>query len=133
MKNLTWEQQNEFSKSLNTQKESGNDWRIVASRLQFSSIIPQLEQKSNPTIELLRECTVTTCKELLEILVDVGRSDVLDDIVKFINNGSTRSHAGCLGAKLSKEESLDGDSSSNLSWPLQDSGNCRYSKLIIIY
>lgn len=127
MKELTWELQNEFSKSLNPQKESGNDWRIVASRLQFSSIIPHLEQKSNPTIELLRECTVTTCKELLEILVDVGRSDVLDDIMKFINNGST-SYAGLLGAKLSKEESLDGDSSSKLSWPLQDSGNCRYSK-----
>jgi len=123
VKELTWELQNEFSKSLNPQKESGNDWRIVASRLQFSSIIPHLEQKSNPTIELLRECTVTTCKELLEILVDVRRSDVLDDIMKFINNGST-SYAGLLGAKLSKEESLDGDSSSKLSWPLQDSGNC---------
>lgn len=119
MKDLTWELQNEFSKSLNPQKESGNDWRIVASRLQFSSIIPRLEQRPNPTIELLRECTVTTCKELLEILVDVRRSDVLDDIAKFIN-GST-----LLGAKLSTEESLDGDGSSSLSWPLQDSGNCR--------
>ena len=127
MKDLTWEQQNEFSKSLNPQKESGNDWHIVASRLQFTSIIPQLELKSNPTIELLRQCTVTTCKELLEILVYVGRSDVLDDIMEFINNGSTSS-AGLLDAKLSKEESLDGDSSSKLSWPLQDSGNCRYSK-----
>ena len=124
MKDFTWEQQNEFSKSLNPQKESGNDWRIVASRLQFSSIIPRLEHKSNPTIELLRECTVTTSRDLLEILVDVRRSDVLDDIMKFINSGST-SCAGLLDAKLSTEESLNGDGSSSLSWPLQDSGNCR--------
>ena len=110
MKDLSWELQNEFSKSLNPQKESGNDWRKVASRLQLSSIIPQLEQRSNPTIGLLRECTVTTCKELLEILVDVKRSDVLDDIAKFINNGT-----GVLGVKLPTEESPYDD----------DSGICR--------
>ena len=127
MKDFTWELQNEFSKSLNPQKESGNDWRIVASRLQFSSIIPRLEQESNrlnPTIELFRQCTDTTSRDLLEILVDVRRSDVLDDILKFINSGST-SCAGLLDAKLSTEESLNGDGCYSLSWPLQDSGNCR--------
>ena len=123
MKDLTWELQNEFSKSLNPLKEiSGNDWRVVASRLQFSSIIiAQLEQKSNnPTVDLFRECTEATCKELLEILVEVKRTDVLDDIVKLINNGSRLQ-----GPKLPTQESLDGDSASScgLSWPLQDSGN----------
>ena len=122
MKDLTWELQNEISKSLNRQKESGNDWRLVASRLQFSSIIHQLEQKSNPTVELLRECTVTTCKELLDILVDIKRTDVLDDIVKLINNASN-GFVGMLGAKLPTQESLDGDSCCSLSWPSQDSGN----------
>lgn len=127
MKDLTWELQNEFSKSLNPLKEiSGNDWRVVASRLQFSSIIiAQLEQKSNnPTVDLFRECTEATCKELLEILVEVKRTDVLDDIVKHINNGSSNC-AGLLGPKLPTQESLDGDSASScgLSWPLQDSGN----------
>lgn len=56
--------------------------------------------------------------------MDVKRSDVLDDIVKFVNNGST-SYSGLLGGKFPTEESLDGDSSSGLSWPLQDSGNGR--------
>ncbi|XP_078345554.1 uncharacterized protein LOC144631057 [Oculina patagonica] len=122
VKDLTWEVQNEISKSLNPQKESGNDWRLVASRLEFSSIIHRLEQKSNPTVELLRECTVTTCKELLEILVDVKRTDVLDDIMKLMNNGST-SFVGLMGVKLPMQESLDGESCYSVSWPSQDSGN----------
>ena len=122
MKDFTWELQNEFSKSLDPLKESGNDWRIVASRLQFSWIISRLEQKPNPTVELLRECTETTSKELLEILVDVKRTDVLEDILKFISK-NTR----VLGSKPPTQESLAGDSScsSSLSWPLQDSGNAR--------
>lgn len=130
MKDLTWEVQNEISKSLNPEKVAGNDWRLVASRLQFSSIIPQLEQKSNPTVELFRECTVTTCKELLEILIDVKRTDILDDIMKLINNGSS-SFSGLMGAKLPMQESLDGDSCYSLSWPLQDSGNARYAIIMI--
>lgn len=79
-----------------------------------------MEKKPKPTIDLLRECTVTTCKELLEILVDVNRTDVLDDIVKFYNS------RGSLSARYPTQESLDGDSSaSSLSWPLQDSGHER--------
>ena len=120
VKDLTWEVQNEISKSLNPQKQSGNDWRLVASRLQFSNIIQNLEEKSNPTIELFRECTVTTCRELLEILVDIKRTDVLDGIMKVINHGSTTLQ----DVKLPLQESLDGDSCS-LSWPSQDSGNAR--------
>lgn len=113
-----------MSKSLNPQKESGNDWRLVASRLQFSSIIQKLEQKTNPTVELFRECTVATCKELLEILVDIKRTDVLDDIIKLINNDSN-SFGGLMGVKLPMQESLDGESCYSLSWPSQDSGNAR--------
>lgn len=121
VKDFTWELQNEFSKSLNPLKEFGNDWRVVASRLQFSPIISRLEQKLNPTVELLRECTGTTSRELLEILVDVKRMDVIEDILKFLSkNGKL-----LLGPKQSTQESIAGDSScsSQLSWPLQDSGH----------
>ena len=122
VKDYDYELQNEFSRSLNLHKESGNDWRMVASRLQFSWIIPQLEQKKNPTVALFRECTDTTSRELLEILVDVKRMDVLDDILKFYSKD-----AKLLGPKHPTQESLDVDSScaSSLSWPLQDSGNAR--------
>lgn len=123
VKDLTWEVQNEISKSLNPQKQSGNDWRLVASRLQLSNIIQNLEEKANPTIELFRECTVTTCRELLEILVDINRTDVLDGIMKVINHGSTN-FVRLQDVKLPMQESLDGDSCS-LSWPSQDSGNAR--------
>ena len=73
----------------------------------------------NPTIELFRECTETTTKMLLEILVDIERSDVLDNILKLDYPKSW--------AKFSTQESLkDGDScASSLSWPLQHSGNER--------
>lgn len=120
VKDYSWELQHEFSKSLNPHKESGSDWRVVASRLQFSRIIPQLEKKENPTVELLRECTETTTHDLLKILVDVNRTDVLDDILKFVNV----EHVIKLLAKSPTQESLTGDScASSLSWPLQDSGN----------
>ena len=99
MKDFTWEQQNEFGKCLNPLKESGYDWRTVAYRLQLTWIIQRLERKLNPTVEMLRECTETTSKELLEILVDVGRTDVIDYMLKFFDRG--------------------------LSWRLQDSGNSR--------
>ncbi|XP_068688106.1 uncharacterized protein [Montipora foliosa] len=119
VKDYSWELQHEFSKSLNPHKESGNDWRVVASRLQFSRIIPQLEKKENPTVELLRECTETTTRDLLKILVDVNRTDVLDDILKFVNVEHVK-----LLAKSPTQESITGDSCANsLSWPLQDSGN----------
>ena len=117
MKDFTWELQNEFGKCLNPLKETGCDWRIVASRLQLSWIIQRLEQKLNPTVEMLRQCTETTSKELLEILVRVRRTDVIDDIFKFVVKN----------ARHPTQESVAGDSSfdSSLSWPLQDSGNAR--------
>ena len=123
MKDFTWEVQNEFGKCLNPLKESGYDWRIVASRLQLTWMIQRLEQKLNPTVEMLRECTETTSKELLEILVDVRRTDVIDDMLKFFGK-----NARLLGqGRHSTQESIAGDSSfdSSLSWPLQDSGNAR--------
>ena len=122
MKDFSWEVQNEFGKCLNPLKETGYDWRIVASRLQLSWIIQRLEQKRNPTVEMLRECTETTSKELLEILVDVKRTDVIDDILKFF-----RKNANLLGPRRPTQESIASNSSldSSLSWPLQDSGNAR--------
>ena len=106
MKDFTWELQNEFGKCLNPLKETGCDWRIVASRLQLSWIIQRLEQKLNPTIEMLRECNETTSKELLEILVDVRRTDVIDDVLKFVVK-----HARQLGPRHPTQESIAGDSS----------------------
>ena len=122
MKDFTWEVQNEFGKCLNPLKESGYDWRIIASRLQLTWIIQRLEQKLNPTVEMLRECTETTSKELLQILVDVRRTDVIDDMLKFFGK-----NARLLGPRHPTQESIAGDSSfdSSLSWPLQDSGNAR--------
>ncbi|KAM7448297.1 hypothetical protein ABFA07_003700 [Porites harrisoni] len=119
VKDFTWEVQNEFGKCLNPLKETGCDWRIVASRLQLTWIIQRLEQKPNPTVEMLRECTETTSKELLEILVGVRRTDVVDDILKFVVK-----NARLLGPRHPTQESVAGDSSfdSSLSWPLQDSG-----------
>ena len=107
---------------MNPLKETGCDWRIVASRLQLSWIIQRLEQKLNPTVEMLRECTETTSKELLEILVDVRRTDVIDDILKFFAKNARQ-----LGPGHPTQESIAGDSSfdSSLSWALQDSGNAR--------
>jgi len=122
VRDFDWELQNEMSKLLNPQRTSGSDWRIIASRLQLSWMIPQLEQKENPTIYLLRECTTTTSKELFEIIVDVRRVDVLEDIYKFISKRER-----LLGPDLPTQESLAGDSSftnlSSYSWPVQDSGN----------
>ena len=71
---------------------------------------------------MLRECNETTSKELLEILVDVRRTDVIDDVLKFVVK-----HARQLGPRHPTQESIAGDSSfdSSLSWPLQDSGNAR--------
>ena len=122
MKDFTWEVQNEFGKCLDPPKESGYDWRIIASRLQLTWIIQSLEKKRNPTVEMLRECTETTSKELLEILVDVRRTDVIDDMLKFFGK-----NARLLGPRHPTQESIAGDSSfdSSLSWPLQDSGNAR--------
>lgn len=123
MKDFTWEVQNEFGKCLNPLKKSGYDWRIVASRLQLTWIIQHLEQKQllNPTVEMLRECTETTSRELLEILVDVRRTDVIDDMLKFFGT-----NARLLGPRHPTQESIAGDSSlSGLSWSLQDSGNAR--------
>ncbi|XP_044183697.1 uncharacterized protein LOC122964242 [Acropora millepora] len=117
VKDFTWEIQNEFSKSLNPRKESGRDWRTVASRLGFSKLIPRLEKMENPTIELFGECTETTTKMLLGILVDIKRSDVLDDILKV--------HYPKSLAKFSTQESLKGGDScaSSLSWPSEHSEN----------
>ncbi|XP_067019243.1 uncharacterized protein [Acropora muricata] len=117
VKDFSWEIQNEFSKSLNPRKESGRDWRTVASRLGFSKLIPRLEKMENPTTELFGECTETTTKMLLGILVDIKRSDVLDDILKV--------HYPKSLAKFSTQESLKGGDScaSSLSWPLFHSGN----------
>ena len=117
---MSWEIQNEFSKSLNPLKKSGCDWRKVASRLDFSNIIPELEKKENPTIELLRECTETTTEVLLRILVDIGRSDVLDDILKSLDEGHPK-----LLARFSTEESLNDSFASSLFLPLQRSGSKR--------
>ena len=74
----------------------------------------------NPTIELFRECTETTTEMLLGILVDMERSDVIDDILKFLREDCSK-----LLAKSSTEESLNSIDSfaSNLFWPLQDLGN----------
>ncbi|XP_067019248.1 uncharacterized protein [Acropora muricata] len=117
VKDFNWALQNEFSKSLNPRKESGCDWRTVASRLGFSKIIPQLEKKENPTIALFKECAEAPTEMLLGILVDIERSDVLDDILKVDYPKSS--------AKFSTQESHKGSDScaSSLSWPLQYSGN----------
>ncbi|XP_074627567.1 uncharacterized protein LOC141885656 isoform X4 [Acropora palmata] len=118
VKDFSWEIQNEFSKSLNPPKKSGCDWRKVASRLDFSKIIPELEKKENPTIELLRECTETTTEMLLRILVEMGRSDVLDDILKSLDEGHPK-----LLARFSTQESLNDSFASSLFLPLQHSGD----------
>ena len=122
VKDFDWEVKNKFSKSLDDLKKNGNDWRMVASRLGFSNIIQQLEKVSKPTIELLRQCTETTCIELLDILVNIDRSDVLDDVVKHYNKRNTNSiRPLCLRSPT--QEGEDGKSTfSGLSWPLQDSG-----------
>ena len=85
----------------------------------FSKIIPKLEKMESPTFELFGECTETTTKMLLGILVDIKRSDVLDDILKVYYPKSL--------AKFSTQESLKGGDScaSSLSWPLEHSGNER--------
>lgn len=122
VKDFDWEVKNEFSKSLDDLKKNGNDWRMVASRLGFSNITQQLEKVSKPTIELLRQCTETTCIELLDILVNINRSDVLDDVVKHYNERNTNSIRP-LRLRSPTQESEDGKSTfSGLSWPLQDSG-----------
>lgn len=102
-------------------KLTGNDWREVASRLQFSSIIPKLKKEQSPTVGLLEQCTETTSKELLEILVDKKRTDVLEGISKFISKNKEQSGPKC----PTQESVLDGSFCSDLSWPLQDSGNAR--------
>ena len=124
MKDFDWEVKNEFSKSLDGLKKNGNDWRMVASRLHFSNIIQQLEKESQPTIVLLSQCTETTCKELLEILVAISRSDVLDDVVKHYEKRNTNSIRPLhLHVRSPTQESDDGKSTfSDLLWPLQDSG-----------
>ncbi|PFX25232.1 uncharacterized protein LOC111330646 [Stylophora pistillata] len=123
VKDFNFEVQREFSRSLDDLKENGDDWRIVASRLGFSNIIPQLEHRSQPTIDLLRQCTETTCGQLLEILVDVNRRDVLDDLVKFCNERNTDTiPLQHLGSSPTQESDFGRSTSSGLSWPLQDSG-----------
>ena len=123
VKDFNFEVQREFSRSLDDLKENGDDWRIVASRLGFSNIIPQLEHRSQPTIDLLSQCTETTCGQLLEILVDVKRSDVLDDLVKFCNKRNTNAiHLQHLGSSPMQESDFGRSISSGLSGPLQDSG-----------
>lgn len=122
MKDFDWEVKNEFSKSLDGLKKNGNDWRMVASRLHFSNIIQQLEKESQPTIVLLSQCTETTCRELLEILVAIRRSDVLDDVVKHYDKRNTNSIRP-LHLRSPTQESDDGKSTfSDLLRPLHDSG-----------
>ena len=77
----------------------------------------------NPTIELFRECTETTTEKLLDILVDIGRSDVLDDILKFLKVDCSKLQL----TKSSIEESLCSTDSSarSLSWPVQYLGHER--------
>ena len=122
VKDFTWQLQNEFGKCLNPLKDTGCDWRIVASRLQLSWMIPRLEQKLNPTVEMLRECSETTSRELLEILVDVRRTDVIDDVLKFFAK-----YVRLFGPRHPTQEIFAAGCSfdSSLSWPLQDSGNSR--------
>lgn len=123
VKDFDFEVQREFSRSLDDRKENGDDWRIVASRLGFSNIIPNLELRSQPTIHLLRQCTETTCGQLLKILVDVKRSDVLDDLVKFCDRRKTNAiPLQHLGSSPMQESDFGRSISSGLSWPLQDSG-----------
>ena len=77
----------------------------------------------NPTIELLRECTETTTEMLLEILVDIERSDVLDDILKFLKVDCSKLQL----TKSSTEESRRSTDSSDmsLSWLSQNLGTER--------
>ena len=72
---------------------------------------------------LLRECTETETEDLLKILIEVKRTDVLDDMLKFINVESGQ--LAPMGNKLPTQESLESESSCRMSWPLQDSGNAR--------
>ncbi|XP_074627562.1 uncharacterized protein LOC141885655 isoform X3 [Acropora palmata] len=125
VKDFSWELQNEFSKPLDPRKMSGCDWRKVASRLGFSKIIPQLEKMENPTIALFRECTETTTGMLLDILVDIERSDVLDDILKFLKVDCSELQL----TKFSTEESPRSTDSSarSLSWLLQNLGHFNFS------
>lgn len=120
VKDFDWEVKNEFSKSLDDLKKNGNDWRMVASRLGFSNIIHRLEKVSKPTIELLRQCTTTTCKDLLEILVDINRSDVLDDVDKHYIESNTNSIRPPHLRSPTQESDYGNSTSSGLSW--QDSG-----------
>ncbi|XP_066016943.1 uncharacterized protein [Pocillopora verrucosa] len=122
VKDFDWEVKNEFAKSLDDHKENGNDWRLVASRLGFSNIIHRLEKVSKPTIELLRQCTTTTCKDLLEILVDINRSDVLDDVDKHYIESNTNSIRPPHLRSPTQESDYGESTSSGLSWSLQDSG-----------
>ena len=73
-------------------------------------------------MELFRECTETATEMLLRILVDMGRSDVLDDILKSLDVDHPK-----LLARYSTQESLNCNDSfaSSLFLPLQRSGNKR--------
>ena len=92
---------------------TGNDWRLLASRLGLeANAISELEKQSNPTKKLLELCPGTEIKELLQVLSDMKRTDAREAVLEKL--GMTSSDAEL---KLAME--------SGLSWPLQDSGHGR--------
>ena len=77
-----FEIQQEIADHLNPPKEHGNDWRLVASKLNFSyNFIENIkaDQMQSPTHRLLENCTSITTDEFLAVLTDpkVQRKDVI--------------------------------------------------------
>mgnify|MGYP001800433918 CR=1 FL=1 len=74
--------QQEIADHLNPPKEQGNDWRLVASKLNFSNnVIEKMkaDQSQNPAYRLLQNCTNITTDKFLAVLTDpkVERKDVI--------------------------------------------------------
>lgn len=119
---LSWEVQYELQTYMNPLKDpTGNDWRLLASRLGLeANAISELEKESNPTKKLLELCPGTEIKELLQVLSDMKRTDAHEAVIKKL--GMTSSDAEF---KYPMQESPTDSMESGLSWPLQDSGHGR--------
>jgi len=123
VRNTSWEVQSQIGKSLNPIKEPrNNDYRLVASRLGFNvSEIESFSQSQNPTMEMFKHCINTSVEELFQHIIDIGRKDVLDDLLKYLNQVFSKP-----AGHLPTQESLDDDEKSTLSQPLEESCTARY-------
>jgi transcriptional regulator with XRE-family HTH domain len=78
---LKYHVREEIKELLDTKKESRNDWRGVASRMNVKpSTIEKIEKefKENPTQKLLEEISDKKTREFLQVLCRMDRHDVLN-------------------------------------------------------